>query len=155
MHNFVSVYNSKFPQNSHRIPKNSNRTLNQFPKNPNHESSTVHCNSKEFPKKNSKQFPKNSFFIFFNYKRILKNSKEILTRAYTLVCLIDVHARLLILRKNFPLHGPILVCMFIVFEKKIPLHVYSILHVYWYLPCMFINFEKKIPPARPYLGLHV
>ena len=111
-------------QNSHRIPKNSNRTLNQFPKNPNHESSTVHCNSKEFPKKNSKQFPKNSFFIFFNYKRILKNSKEILTRAYTLVCLIDVHARLLILRKNFPLHGLILVCMFIVFEKKIPLQVY-------------------------------
>ena len=45
-------------------------------------------------------------------------------KAYTLVCRIDVHARLSILRKNSPLHGLILVCMFIVFEKKIPLHVY-------------------------------
>ena len=42
----------------------------------------------------------------------------------TLVCRIDVHARLLILRKNSSLHGLILVCAFIVFEKKIPLHVY-------------------------------
>ena len=54
----------------------------------------------------------------------------------TLVCWIDVHARLLILRKKSP-------CTFI------------FLHLYWYLPCMFINFEKKIPNARPYLGLHV
>ena len=42
----------------------------------------------------------------------------------TLVCRIDVHARLLILRKKFPLHGLIWPCTFIVFEKKIPLHVY-------------------------------
>ena len=42
----------------------------------------------------------------------------------TLVYRIEVHARLLILRKKSPLHGPILVCTFIVFEKKIPLHVY-------------------------------
>ena len=42
----------------------------------------------------------------------------------TLVCWIDVHARLLILRENSPLHGLIWVCTFIVFEKKIPLHVY-------------------------------
>ena len=42
----------------------------------------------------------------------------------TLVYRIDVHARLLILRKKFPLHGLIWPCTFIVFEKKIPLHVY-------------------------------
>ena len=73
----------------------------------------------------------------------------------TLVYRIDVHARLLILRKNFPLYGLILVCTFIVFEKKFPLHIYSILHVYWYLSCTFINFEKKFPPARPNFGLHI
>ena len=38
----------------------------------------------------------------------------------TLVCLIDVHVRLLILRKKSPLHGLILVCAFIDFEKKFP-----------------------------------
>ena len=38
----------------------------------------------------------------------------------TLVYRIDVHARLLILRKNSPLHGLILVCTFIDFEKKFP-----------------------------------
>jgi hypothetical protein len=37
-----------------------------------------------------------------------------------LVYQIDVLVRLLILRKNPPLHGLILVCMFIDFEKKIP-----------------------------------
>ena len=63
----------------------------------------------------------------------------------TLVYRIDVHARLLILKINPPCTA--LVCMFIVFEKKFPLHVYSILHVYWYLPCTFINFEKKNPPC--------
>ena len=56
----------------------------------------------------------------------------------TLVCRIDVHAHLLILRKNFPLHGLIWVCMSIVFEKKFPLH-----GLIW--PCTFIVFEKKIP----------
>ena len=35
----------------------------------------------------------------------------------------------LVYRKNFPLHGLILVCTFIDFEKKIPLHVYSGLHI--------------------------
>ena len=38
----------------------------------------------------------------------------------TLVCRIDVHARLLILRKKSPLHGLIWVCTFIDFEKKFP-----------------------------------
>ena len=38
----------------------------------------------------------------------------------TLVYRIDVHARLLILRKKSPLHGLILVCTFIDFEKKFP-----------------------------------
>ena len=42
-------------------------------------------------------------------------------RLPTLVCRIDVHARLLILRKNFPLHGLIWVCTFIDFEKNFPL----------------------------------
>ena len=57
--------------------------------------------------------------------------------ANTLVYRIDVHARLLILRKNSPLHSLILVCM-------------------------FIDFEKIFPPARlffpaqqSYFGLHV
>ena len=61
----------------------------------------------------------------------------------TLVYRIDVHARLLILRKKSTLHGLILVCTFIDFDKKIP-------------PCTFIpsctfidfgiamsNLEKK------------
>ena len=39
---------------------------------------------------------------------------------HTLVYRIDVHARLLILRKKSPLHGLILVCTFIDFEKKFP-----------------------------------
>ena len=38
----------------------------------------------------------------------------------TLVCRIDVHACLLTLRKNSPLHCLILVCTFIDFEKKFP-----------------------------------
>ena len=38
----------------------------------------------------------------------------------TLVYRIDVHARLLILRKKSPLYGLILVCTFIDFEKKFP-----------------------------------
>ena len=38
----------------------------------------------------------------------------------TLVYRIDVHARLLILREKSPLHGLILVCTFIDFEKKFP-----------------------------------
>ena len=38
----------------------------------------------------------------------------------TLVYRIDVHARLLILRKKFPLYGLILVCTFIDFEEKFP-----------------------------------
>ena len=38
----------------------------------------------------------------------------------TLVYQIEVHARLLILRRNSPLHGLILVCTFIDFEKKFP-----------------------------------
>ena len=38
----------------------------------------------------------------------------------TLVYRIEVHARLLILRKNSPLHGLILVCTFIDFETIFP-----------------------------------
>ena len=41
-------------------------------------------------------------------------------RVITLVYRIDVHARLLILRKKSPLHGLIWVCTFIDFEKKFP-----------------------------------
>ena len=82
----------------------------------------------------------------------------------TLVCRIDVHARLLILRKKFPLHGLIWPCTFIVFEKKNPparlffcvykgicparlliLRKKSPLHgLIWV--CTFIVFEKKFPP---------
>ena len=39
---------------------------------------------------------------------------------HTLVYRIDVYARLLILRKKFPLYGLILVCTFIDFEEKFP-----------------------------------
>ena len=38
----------------------------------------------------------------------------------TLVCRINVHARLSILRKKSPLHGLTWVCTFIDFEKKFP-----------------------------------
>ena len=85
----------------------------------------------------------------------------------TLVNRIDMHARLLILRKKSPLHGLILVCTFIDFEKKfspstsIPscnlvlfwsarlsiLRKNSSLHGL-ILVCTFIDFEKKFPPAR-------
>ena len=41
-------------------------------------------------------------------------------KIYTLVYRIDVHARLLILRKKSPLYGLILVCTFIDFQKKFP-----------------------------------
>ena len=43
----------------------------------------------------------------------------------TLVCRIDVHAGLLILRKDFPLHGLILVWTFIVFEKFPPARLFQ------------------------------
>ena len=59
------------------------------------------------------------------------------------MCQIDVHARLLILRKNSPLHGPIFVFIFIAFEEKFPpacllhiarvlvfVHIYFALHVF-------------------------
>ena len=74
---------------------------------------------------------------------------------HTLVYRIDVHARLLILRKNSPLHGLILVCTFIDFEKIFPPARLFILHSSPILVCTFINFEKKFPPARSYFGLHV
>ena len=52
---------------------------------------------------------------------------------HTLVYRIDVHARLLILRKKSPLHSLILVCTFIDFEKKFPPALsYFGLHVYWF-----------------------
>ena len=40
------------------------------------------------------------------------------------------------------------------FEKKFPLNIYSIPHVYWY-SCRLLNFEKKFSPARPYFGLNI
>ena len=84
----------------------------------------------------------------------------------TLVCRIDVHARLLILRKKFPLHGLIWPCTFIVFEKKNPparlffcvykgicparlliLRKKSPLHgLIWV--CTFNVFLRIFPPAR-------
>ena len=57
----------------------------------------------------------------------------------TLVCRIDVHARLLILRKNSPLHGLILVCTFIVFEKKISYMCIGI------CPARLLILRKKSP----------
>ena len=53
------------------------------------------------------------------FNRVLPRYKTHLLRG-TLVYRIDVHARLLILRKKSPLHGFILVCTFIDFEKKFP-----------------------------------
>ena len=68
----------------------------------------------------------------------LKESTETyLLELSTLLCRIDVHARLLILREKSPLYGLIWVCT-------------------------FIDFEKISPPARlfypaqqSYFGLHV
>ena len=53
------------------------------------------------------------------YSKVASTNMSCL-EAHTLLYLIDVHARLLILIKNFPLHSLILVCMFIGFEKKFP-----------------------------------
>ena len=51
---------------------------------------------------------------------VYKSWSEISNTSYTLVCRIEAHARLLILRKKSPLHGLISVCTFIDFEKKFP-----------------------------------
>ena len=62
----------------------------------------------------AKKFGNGNFFIQYN----------------TLVCRIDMHAHLLILRKNSPLHGLILVCTFIVFKKKnSPAHLFSCMRI--------------------------
>ena len=58
-----------------------------------------------------------------------------------------MHARLLILRKKIPLYGLILVCTFIDFKEKFPLHVYSILHVYWHW------YVQNFMDAKPYFYL--
>ena len=58
---------------------------------------------------------------FFSYACVSVGMGNILS---TLVYRIDVHARLLILRKNSPLHCLIWVCTFIDFEKNSPLHLY-------------------------------
>ena len=60
--------------------------------------------------------------LWYDFRFIIYIFKTV--KPPTLVCRIDVHARLLILRKESPLHGLNLPCTFIVFEKKIPLHVY-------------------------------
>ena len=70
----------------------------------------------------SETLSKGAFLLYLKVAQITYVSKNQLY--CNLVCRIDVHAGLLILRKNSPLHGLILVCTFIVFEKKIPLHVY-------------------------------
>ena len=48
------------------------------------------------------------------------NSFVQIMNSTTLVYRIDLHARLLILRKKSPLHGLILVCTIIDFEEKFP-----------------------------------
>ena len=68
-------------------------------------------------KKSMKLEINKKYFLFWNLSSFQLQSA-------TLVCRIDVHARLLILRKKFPLHGLIWPCTFIAFEKKILLHVY-------------------------------
>ena len=67
------------------------------------------------------------------------------------MCRKNLHARLLILRKIILLCGLILVCMFIVFEKKKTLHVYYILLVYSIsrvpgLTRVFIRKTHFLPP---------
>ena len=57
--------------------------------------------------------------LWLEFPIVVKN--EYHKVASTLVYRIDVHARLLNLRKNFPLHGLILVCTFIDFEKRFPI----------------------------------
>ena len=51
---------------------------------------------------------------------------------HTLVYRIDVHARLIILRKNPPYMVLFWSARLLILRKSSPLHVYSILHVYWY-----------------------
>ena len=67
----------------------------------------------------------------------------------TLVCRIDVHLRLLILRKKFPLYGLIWVCMFIDFDKNFPPA-----RLFWPARLMFFkNFPRTVPSSRTVLGL--
>ena len=47
-----------------------------------------------------------------------------------------------VLRKNSPLFWS---ARLLILRINSPLHIYSILHVYWYWSCTFINLEKKIP----------
>ena len=66
-----------------------------------------------------------------------------------IACRIDVHARLLILRKKSPLHDLIWVCTFIDFGKKFPparlFHPARIKLLDRY--CTFIDFPENFPPA--------
>ena len=70
----------------------------------------------------------------------------------TLVCGIDVHARLLFWEK-IPLCTALFWSARLLFLRKKSPCTFTLQHVYWYLPCTFINFEKKNPPARPNLSL--
>ena len=65
----------------------------------------------------------------------------------TLAYRIDVHAHLLFWKKKSSLHGLILVCMFIDFEKKFHLHVYSILCERPYFGLHIYQFWEKVPPC--------
>ena len=92
---------------------------------------------------------------------------KILNSYGTLVCRIDVHARLLTLRKNSPLHGPILICTFIDFEKIFtPAHLffpaqqsYFGLHVYQFWekisPCTVLFWSARLLILRQFSHLHV
>ena len=64
----------------------------------------------------------------------------------TIVYRIDVHARLLILRKNSPQHGLILVCTFILFEKKNPpVRLFSCIYI-GICPARLLILRKKFEP---------
>ena len=56
--------------------------------------------------------------LWYDFRFIIYIFKTV--KPPTLVCRIDVHARLLILRKKSPLYGLIWVCTFIDFEKNFP-----------------------------------
>ena len=90
--------------------------------------------------------PTRPYFVLHVYCFWEKNPPA---RSFSYMCIGICPARLLILRKNSPLHGLIFVCTFIDFEIKRSPYTSILSYVNGLiLVCTFIDFEKKIPPAR-------
>ena len=108
----------------------------------------------EFSNQSCKLFHWKHLYVKIWISNLLLDAVDKTNNSNTLVCRINVHARLLFWEKNSlarPYFGLHVYCFC---RKKSPC-TFIFLHLYWYLPCTFINFEKKIPPTWPYLGLHI